>query len=96
MRFVGATAETFRESAVANVQACRLGFTSTCTQKAVEHMANVEAIAIEDLKASFFEIMDEACLPDMDEPALELYQLRHADDEEQICVTWQHNMKSIS
>lgn len=46
-------------------------------------MANVETIEIEDLRGKFFSLMEEICIPDMDEKALEEYQQRHADDESQ-------------
>lgn len=43
---------------------------------------NTEAIEITKLREDFFSIMEEVCLPDMDDAAMEEYQQRHASDDE--------------
>ena len=46
-------------------------------------MANIEDIPIATLKDDFFLIMEEICIDDMDEAALEAYNNRHSEDEDE-------------
>jgi hypothetical protein len=49
-----------------------------------DHMMNVEAIELTNLKSNFFAIMEEICVPDMDKAALAQYRQQHEDDEESL------------